>query len=329
MPQERDHDPGFLELASCFLDGVATDQEMEALDLSLRKDPQNLRTFAELLNQHGTLAWTQRGRESFSREAAALAPGAIGGHPPPSPRRGWWIAIPLAACLLLLIAIVRFRPEQVPSAPGEIASVKPPPTDPLSRTLSFQDGLSPSPDYRGARNVRLMDREPRESRGPEPYLEVDSSGEHPDRPVLLQWDLRAIPPGSRLSSVTLELVVTDASRDREAEAHALLRPWVESQANWMEYASGRHWESPGARGSRDRDTQVLARFKAARGAITIPFSEAGLGFVQRWVNSPDSNRGLLLQMAGPSGEFTFHGRGSSTPSARPKLTVTFYPRLDH
>jgi hypothetical protein len=283
-----------------------------------------------LLNQHGTLAWTQRGRASFNRESASLPQGVLAGGRMPASHRGWWVAIPLAACLLLSVAIVRFAPGKIPAAPGDHSSAKPPKADPLSRTLAFQDGISPSPDYRGAHNVRLLEKEPWGNRGPEAYLEVDSSSEHADRPVLLEWDLRAIPPGSRISSVTLELTVTDASRDREAEAYALSRPWVENQANWMEYASGRRWESPGARGSRDRDSsQVLARFKPARGTLLIPFTEAGLGFFQRWVNSPDSNRGLILQMAGRPGEFTFHGRGSSTPSARPKLTVTFYPSLDH
>jgi len=329
MPEERAPDPEFLELASRFLDGVATVEEMEALDQLLRKDPANLRTLGELLNQHGTLAWTQRGRASFNQENVSLPQGLMSQGRRPASHRGWWIAIPLAACLLLSVAIVRFTPGKAPPVPGEQSPAIPSAADPLSRTLSFQDGLSPTPDYRGGRNVRLMEKDPWESRGAESFLEVDSSSEHSERPVLLQWDLRAIPPGSRVASVVLEIVVTDASRDREAGAYALLRPWNESQANWMEYSSGRRWESPGARGSRDRDSQVLARFKPARGPLTIPLTAAGLGIVQRWVNSPDSNRGLLLQMLGRPGEFTFHARGSSTPEARPRLTVTFYPRLDH
>src|SRR5258708_14911876 len=267
-----------------------------------RNDPQALNALGELLNQHGTLAWMQRGRASFKGFLSEKALSATGAGAAPA-RRVWWIAIPLAACLLVTVGIIRFGPVGTLPVPKpnlpDVPAVKP-----EWRTLSFQDGSYPSADYRGPRDTRLIERESAERRGSEPLLEVE--GESGGRPALVQFDTRAIPPGSRVISVTVELTVASVSRQRECEAYPITRPWAENQATWLEFASGRRWEIPGAKGSQDRGTQLLAHFKPARGVVNIPFNETGIAAVQRWVNSDDSNHGLLLQMTDRASEFTFH-----------------------
>jgi hypothetical protein len=170
-----------------------------------------------------------------------------------------------------------------------------------------------------------MEKDPLESRGSDRLLEVE--GEAGGRPALLQWDLRQIPPGSQVISVSLALTVTSVSGNRECEAYMLSRPWVESQANWIEYSSNRRWEVPGGKGLQDRGSQVLARFKPVRGVINVPLNEAGLAAVQRWVNSDGSNHGLLLQMTDRASEFTFHSRESENAIQRPKLTVNYRPAV--
>ncbi len=325
-PGEGPLDPGFMELASRFLDGVASEEELESLDAMVGKDPHARRTLAELLNQHGTLAWTQRSRASWKEGAPSFPAQQQETGRPATSRRGWWVAIPLAACLLLTFAIIRYAPSGNQISPGPLPSGTPALTA-EPRVVGFQDGISPSKDYQGTRDVRLVDRDPAENRGSEPFLEVDKEGEHEGRPALLKWDLRLIPPGSRLISVSLEITVTDVSREREVVATAVSRRWEEMQATWLEYAAGRRWEAPGGKGSQDRDSRVLARFKPTRGTLSIPFNETGLAAVQRWVNSPDTNRGFLLEMA-DRGEFTFDSRESSTAAHRPRLTVTYTPNLD-
>ena len=111
-------------------------------------------------------------------------------------------------------------------------------------------------------------------RGSEPQLEVE--GESGGRPSLLKFDLRAISPGSRVISASLDLTVTAVSRERECEVYMIARPWVESQATWIEFSSGRRWEIPGARGSQDRGTQLLANFRPVRGVVSIPLNDAGI-----------------------------------------------------
>lgn len=312
-----------MELASRFLDGAATEEELESLDIIVKSDSRALETLAELLHQHGTLAWTQRGRASF-REG--IPPGAspvtAGNYKDPPPHRAWWIAIPLAACLLLTLAIIRYAPGGLLTTPKVNPPVVPA-VGPDFLTVSFQDGVSPSREYGGTRDTMLVERDSSRKMGSERVLEVD--GESGGRPALLRWDLREIPPGSRLVSASLTLTVTSITGDQEYESYAVLRPWIESQATWIESSSSRRWEVPGGKGVQDKGTRVLARFKPVRGAVTVPLNEAGLTAVQRWVNSTDSNFGLLLQATDLAGEFSFHSRESETPSHRPRLTVSYRP----
>jgi len=226
----------------------------------------------------------------------------------------------LVACLLLTLAIIRYAPlgiqptTQVPPSPAPAKATE-------ELTLSFQDGVLPSKDYQGTRDTRLRERDASEDHGSEDVLEVD--GESGGRPALLQWDLRQIPPGSRLISASLTLTITSVSRDREYEVFALSRPWIESQANWVEYSPGRKWEIPGGKGSKDRGAQVLARFRPQQGTLVIPLNGMGLTAVQRWINSTDTNHGLLLQGLDPAGEFSFRSRETGLPIDRPKLTVSY------
>jgi hypothetical protein len=324
MPEMKGPDSLFMELASRFLDGEATPEELESLNEIIQKDSLALDALGELLNQHGTLAWMQRGRASFKGRPSSEALAASGRDTDSAPRRVWWIAIPLAACLLVTVGIIRFAPMGT-LPPPQVNPAQAPAAIPEWQTLSFQDGNFPSKDYRGTRDTQLMEREASKPWGSDRLIEVE--GESGGRPALLSWDLRQIPPGSKVISVSLALNVIDVSGDRECEAYMLTRPWVESQANWVEYASSRRWEVPGGKGGQDRDSRILARFQPARGVVTIPLNETGVAVVQRWVNSDGSNHGLLLKMTDRVSEFTFYSRESDIASQRPKLTVNYRPAV--
>src|SRR5258706_14087446 len=117
MTEKPPLDPRFIELASRFLDGMSTPEELESLNTILKDDPRALETMAELLNQHGTLAWIQRGLASFKGIPSSGTSESVVRDPDPSPRRVWWIAIPLAACLLVTVGIIRFAPGAGPPTP--------------------------------------------------------------------------------------------------------------------------------------------------------------------------------------------------------------------
>src|SRR5258708_16635609 len=156
-----------------------------------RNDPQALNALGELLNQHGTLAWMQRGRASFKGFLSEKALSATGAGAAPA-RRVWWIAIPLAACLLVTVGIIRFGPVGTLPVPKpnlpDVPAVKP-----EWRTLSFQDGSYPSADYRGTRDTRLIERESAERRGPEPLPR--RGGGARGRPAAAPFARPAVRPG--------------------------------------------------------------------------------------------------------------------------------------
>jgi ribosomal protein L35AE/L33A len=184
-------------------------------------------------------------------------------------------------------------------------------------TVSFQDGLN---GYSGARDTKLMSQTPTTNFGTAPELELDGS---PDRSALLYWDLASIPPGSIVQSAGVTVNITNSS-GHTYEFYQLLRSWVESEANWNQYASGQNWQVAGADGSADRGSTVLGILTGGGGLSTISLNAAGIAVVQAWVNNPFSNRGFIIQdYLNASNGLDFSSRETGTPSNRPRLTVTY------
>ena len=121
---------------------------------------------------------------------------------------------------------------------------------PSFQTVSFQDGVG---GYTGTRDTKLMSQDPTTNFGTAVTMEIDGS---PDRSSLLYWDLASIPPGSIVDSVDVTLNITNGTT-QNYEFYESLRPWVESEATWNQYASGQSWQVAGADGSLDRGTTVF------------------------------------------------------------------------
>src|SRR5437660_9754356 len=102
MTEQHRPDDRFMELASRFLEGAASAEDLEALDAILKVDERARETLAELLHQHGTLAWTERGQAAFSGSGLKekfLPELALDAQ---RPGRAWWMAVPIAACLAII-----------------------------------------------------------------------------------------------------------------------------------------------------------------------------------------------------------------------------------
>ena len=102
-------------------------------------------------------------------------------------------------------------------------------------TVSFQDGVN---GYSGTRDTKLKSGSPGSNYGSDIALEVDGS---PDKSTLLSWDVTSIPPGSIIELADITVNVTNKSGD-DYEFYQMLRPWVEDEATWDEYASGQGWQ---------------------------------------------------------------------------------------
>ena len=185
-------------------------------------------------------------------------------------------------------------------------------------TVSFQDGVD---GYTGTRDTKLLSDSPATAHGTDVKMEVDGS---PDKSSLLYWDLTSIPPGSVVQSVDITANVTNTS-SQSYECYRLLKSWVESEANWNQYASGQSWQAGGADGAEDRDSTVLGSITAPnKGLTTMSLNSAGVAAVQSWVDNPSSNHGIIIQdYINASNGMDFSSRETGTVANRPKLTVTY------
>ena len=184
-------------------------------------------------------------------------------------------------------------------------------------SVSFQDGVD---GYAGTRDTKLISQDPNTNFGDATTLELDGS---PLKSSLLYWDLASIPAGSVVQSVDVTVNISNAS-GHVYEFYELLRPWVESDATWNEYASGQSWQVAGADDSLDRGSTVLGSISGAKGLATISLNAAGVAMVQAWVDNPSSNHGfIILNYINAKNGLDFSSRENGTASKHPKLTVTY------
>jgi hypothetical protein len=187
----------------------------------------------------------------------------------------------------------------------------------VTATVSFQDGVD---GYTGTRDTKLMSQDPATNFGSAIRLEIDG---RPLRSSLLYWDLASIPPGSIVHSVDVTVNITNAS-GHVYDFYESLRPWVESEATWNEYASGQSWETDGSDGFSDRNSTVLGSISGPKGLATVSLNAPGVATVQAWVDDPSSNHGfIILNYISASNGLDFSSRETVTVSIRPKLTVTY------
>jgi hypothetical protein len=146
----------------------------------------------------------------------------------------------------------------------------------------------------------------------------DPGGTGKDESSLIKWDLSAIAPGTEVSSASVTLTLTNGS-PQTYEAYSLKRSWVESEVTWNSYAAGNPWEVAGGKGTLDREATVAgAVTPSATGEQTFALSPS---LVQRWVDDPSSNQGIIIADAANTDGFDFHSQESATSSQHPRLTV--------
>jgi uncharacterized protein YjiK len=190
-------------------------------------------------------------------------------------------------------------------------------------TISLQDGMN---GYNGTRDTQLESGTPNTNYGDATILLLDGSPD--DISSLLYWDLASIPAGSIIQSAGIQINVLDGSPS-DFEMYEMMRPWVESEATWNEYAAGQSWQTAGADGSLDRGSTVLGTFAGnTTGLRTFTLNTDGVALVQSWVDDPASNNGLIIVDYANNNGIDFSSREDATVSNRPELTVGFIPNND-
>lgn len=194
--------------------------------------------------------------------------------------------------------------------------------DPSGSKASFQDGVSPTGQYAGSRDAYLNAGSKNTNYGSATSLWAHGG---PDRAPVLQWDLAPakIPPGSSVLSAWLTLYVDNTSPNRYP-IYEMKRSWVESRATWNRYDSGKSWQTPGALGVDDRGSAILGFVSAlGTGSHTYPLSAEGVALVQKWVDQPGSNRGVLIQKYDNSNTLALASSEVGQSSRRPRLIVVY------
>ncbi len=193
-------------------------------------------------------------------------------------------------------------------------------TAPIS--ISFQDGLFPAISYQGTRDTKLNSKSKSTNYGTATTLDFDGS---PDVSDLLYWDVSAIPAGSMIESATIQLNVTNTS-SQPYELYVMQRAWDELSATWNQASSGNSWATAGALGAADRGSTAVGTITASTlGLRQIALNVSGIAAVQAWIDSPSSNRGLIIQDYGNSSGVDISSSEASAAALRPKLVVTYRP----
>lgn len=154
----------------------------------------------------------------------------------------------------------------------------------------------------------------------------------PSRVALIRFDVSALAPGTTVTAVELALTTsTDALEAGSIQVFEVTENWAEGDgvglaapANWTQRTSSYAWTAAGA-GSGSRATTVMSELvpNAAATRYPVPLPRE---LVQRWVDDPASNTGLVLvPINAATHGVDFMSSESATTAARPTLAITFVP----
>jgi hypothetical protein len=186
-------------------------------------------------------------------------------------------------------------------------------------TVVLQRGLS---GYAGVSDTFLDNQQQTTSRGAFDPLYLDVTKYMPlVRFSIFQSEGGPVPDGATIQTATLGLykqLYNDTIR-----LNALLKPWVESQATWLNSRTGVPWSSPGA-ASAGSDY-----VSAADALVAAPYAAGVVNFdvttrVQQWSGAPAANYGWRMsQTTTGYNPKTFVSSEDANAAQRPKLTVVY------
>ncbi len=206
------------------------------------------------------------------------------------------------------------------SAPG--ATVKPSLLQ--VHTITFQQGVSPSPDYTGVTDTWLNEWSPLENYGSDPLLYCGRQGSSGRQHVLLRFDLPIIPVNATIISAMLSLYKPFWTVNvQRCDLRPVLPSWDGQIVSWQvrhyEPWLVSRWQAPGCQGAADRGP-IVSTYQVAKAPGWVQWPVTSI--VREWVTHPDTNRGLLL-VATEAAEVIRHTSSEGPAANRPKLTVTY------
>lgn len=188
----------------------------------------------------------------------------------------------------------------------------------------FQQESTPFTLYSGTTDTSITSYRPNTPWGAEDSLRINGRDNGAER-MLIRFDLAGyIPTNAHILSAKLSLFAWSKRTlyGMRVSAFGVLRPWDEATATWNSATFYESWASPGcaAIGS-DRASDLLSSTFVY---FTNRFYDWDVtSLVQRWVNDPSTNHGILLQGQNVDQEIRFYSSEWHVPQQRPKLTVIY------
>lgn len=191
------------------------------------------------------------------------------------------------------------------------------------------------------------------SNGAGPNLFVGTIASGGRRRTLLKFNLSAVPPGSRVSTVTLRFVINRSAVGSgladPASLHRMTASWGEGEsdatrgggdqatpqdATWLHrfYGGGGvpqlFWSVPGGDFVPSQSSTVGI---GGIGAYVFPSTPQLVSDLQTWVDAPGQNFGwaFLGPEVGSQNARRIYSRESAAPADRPTLVVVYAPPPDH
>jgi hypothetical protein len=212
------------------------------------------------------------------------------------------------------------------------------------QSLTFQEGVSPSPAYDQMEAAILAnDLETMVNLGGTGHLEV-FYGDSENRRSLLHWDLAEIPAGVRIRRAQLELYRFDEEEGENpmrVAVYVMTSDWTEGSnsnfwpeagampdgATWEEAAPGIPWEMAGGdfdfgtdygHGDNGIVDEVRLSTSVEDGWVVFDVTKA----VRAWVEGGVPNHGLMIRpLDGLHTYHYFHSDDAGDPALRPRLVV--------
>lgn len=145
--------------------------------------------------------------------------------------------------------------------------------------------------------------------------------------ALVRFTNLTLPAGAVVTSASLALTFLDYDGGHVLRAHYVTAPWTPSSTNWRMRGAGLPWNTPGAKGVGTDISATPAWIDTSwpgRNATVRKTYALDAATVQRWIDTPASNLGIILFNNTVVNRTLRLWTAESTPIAnRPVLTINY------
>lgn len=197
--------------------------------------------------------------------------------------------------------------------------------------MSFQDGVFPSDNYSGTRDADIINSNPENNNGAcTSFIAANTNCSWNPSRALLKFDVSSLVPSNVIvKKAYLELHAIDGLGPIGFIVHELTKAFDEGTScnakgacSWISATASTMWTNPGG----DYDANPMSGVVSdSANPIVI---ELNASVVQKWINNPSQNFGMIIKAYPETGSGTCLGAEFATSehsnkSFRPKLTIYY------